>query len=82
LGLLACLVACACVCVFVLICGALTAVRRRVVNQLLTELDGVEGLKGVCVVAATSRPDLIDAALLRPGRLDRQVGLPCDVAAL
>ncbi len=47
-------------------------------NQLLTELDGVEGLKGVCVVAATSRPDLIDAALLRPGRLDRLVycGLP------
>ncbi|KAI8468303.1 MAG: P-loop containing nucleoside triphosphate hydrolase protein [Monoraphidium minutum] len=45
---------------------------------LLTELDGVEGLKGVTVLAATSRPDLIDAALLRPGRLDRLVhcGLP------
>lgn len=41
------------------------------VNQLLTELDGVEGLRGVIVLAATSRPDLIDAALLRPGRLDR-----------
>jgi hypothetical protein len=40
---------------------------RRVVNQLLTELDGVEGLTGVAVLAATSRPDLIDAALLRPG---------------
>lgn len=39
----------------------------RVVNQLLTELDGVEGLTGVAVLAATSRPDLIDAALLRPG---------------
>jgi hypothetical protein len=38
-----------------------------VVNQLLTELDGVEGLTGVAVLAATSRPDLIDAALLRPG---------------
>jgi peroxin-1 len=48
-----------------------TGVTDRVVNQLLTELDGVEGLRGVCVVAATSRPDLIDAALLRPGRLDR-----------
>jgi peroxin-1 len=49
-----------------------------VVNQLLTELDGVEGLKGVTVLAATSRPDLIDAALLRPGRLDRLVhcGMP------
>ena len=48
------------------------------VNQLLTELDGVEGLKGVCVLAATSRPDLVDAALLRPGRLDRLVycGVP------
>jgi peroxin-1 len=53
-------------------------VTDRVVNQLLTELDGVEGLSGVCVLAATSRPDLIDAALLRPGRLDRLVfcGLP------
>jgi SpoVK/Ycf46/Vps4 family AAA+-type ATPase len=48
-----------------------TGVTDRVVNQLLTELDGVEGLRGVAVVAATSRPDLIDAALLRPGRLDR-----------
>lgn len=50
-----------------------TGVTDRVVNQLLTELDGVEGLKGVCVLGATSRPDLIDAALLRPGRLDRLV---------
>jgi peroxin-1 len=43
------------------------AAAARVVNQLLTELDGVEGLSGVAVLAATSRPDLIDAALLRPG---------------
>ncbi|CAI5518438.1 unnamed protein product [Closterium sp. Naga37s-1] len=50
-----------------------TGVTDRVVNQLLTELDGVEGLEGVFVVAATSRPDLIDPALLRPGRLDRLV---------
>ncbi len=48
-----------------------TGVTDRVVNQLLTELDGVEGLKGVFVLAATSRPDMIDAALLRPGRLDK-----------
>eukprot|EP00887_Chlorella_sp_A99_P002124 scaffold21.g2124.t1 len=55
-----------------------TGVTDRVVNQLLTELDGVEGLRGVCVIGATSRPDLIDAALLRPGRLDRLLycGLP------
>ncbi|KAI6030533.1 hypothetical protein F5J12DRAFT_801135 [Pisolithus orientalis] len=48
-----------------------TGVTDRVVNQLLTEMDGVEGLEGVFVLAATSRPDLIDAALLRPGRLDK-----------
>ncbi|CAH0382429.1 unnamed protein product [Bemisia tabaci] len=46
-----------------------TGVTDRVVNQLLTQLDGVESLEGVTVVAATSRPDLIDPALLRPGRL-------------
>ncbi|GAB2234394.1 hypothetical protein Drorol1_Dr00003645 [Drosera rotundifolia] len=48
-----------------------TGVTDRVVNQFLTELDGVEVLSGVFVFAATSRPDLLDAALLRPGRLDR-----------
>eukprot|EP00899_Mesostigma_viride_P012537 jgi/Mesvir1/21284/Mv21678-RA.2 len=48
-----------------------TGVTDRVVNQLLTELDGVEKLDNVYVIAATNRPDLIDAALLRPGRLDR-----------
>jgi len=50
-----------------------TGVTDRVVNQLLTQLDGVEGLEGVWVLAASSRPDLIDPALLRPGRLDRSV---------
>ncbi|BBN13818.1 peroxin-1 [Marchantia polymorpha subsp. ruderalis] len=57
-----------------------TGVTDRVVNQLLTELDGVEALNGVFVFAATSRPDLLDAALLRPGRLDRL--LLCDFPTL
>lgn len=47
-----------------------TGVTDRVVNQLLTQLDGIEGREGVTVVTASSRPDLIDPALLRPGRLD------------
>ena len=45
----------------------------RVVNQLLTFLDGVESRSNVYVLAASSRPDLIDAALLRPGRLDKKL---------
>ena len=54
-----------------------TGVTDRVVNQLLTQMDGAEGLQGVYVLAATSRPDLIDPALLRPGRLDKS--LLCDL---
>ncbi|XP_006460876.1 hypothetical protein AGABI2DRAFT_150706 [Agaricus bisporus var. bisporus H97] len=54
-----------------------TGVTDRVVNQLLTQMDGAEGLDGVYVLAATSRPDLIDSALLRPGRLDKS--LLCDM---
>lgn len=50
-----------------------TGVTDRVVNQFLAELDGIESLVGVFVLAATSRPDLIDSALLRPGRLDRLI---------
>ncbi|KAN0024051.1 hypothetical protein ACTFIV_008444 [Dictyostelium citrinum] len=50
-----------------------SGVTDRVVNQFLTQLDGVEGLTGVYVLAATSRPDLIDPALLRPGRLDKSL---------
>lgn len=50
-----------------------TGVTDRVVNQLLTQMDGAEGLSGVYVLAATSRPDLIDPALLRPGRLDKSI---------
>ncbi|KAF3930823.1 hypothetical protein ABW19_dt0200350 [Dactylella cylindrospora] len=54
-----------------------TGVTDRVVNQMLTQMDGAEGLDGVYVLAATSRPDLIDPALLRPGRLDKS--LLCDL---
>ncbi|KAG9051589.1 Peroxisome biosynthesis protein pex1 [Tulasnella sp. UAMH 9824] len=50
-----------------------TGVTDRVVNQMLTQMDGAEGLEGVYVLAATSRPDLIDPALLRPGRLDKSL---------
>jgi len=57
-------------------------VGERVVSQLLTELDGLEELEDVVVIAATNRPDLIDGALLRPGRLDRhvRVGEPDEAA--
>jgi peroxin-1 len=48
-----------------------TGVTDRVVNQLLTELDGVESLQGVFILATSTRPDLLDLALLRPGRLDK-----------
>ncbi len=48
-----------------------TGVTERVVSQILTELDGLEELKSVVVVAATNRPDMVDPALLRPGRFDR-----------
>ncbi|MFC7199051.1 CDC48 family AAA ATPase [Halospeciosus flavus] len=51
-------------------------VGERVVSQLLTELDGIEDLEDVVVIATTNRPDLIDSALLRPGRLDRHVHVP------
>ncbi|CAD2215511.1 Holliday junction DNA helicase RuvB P-loop domain/AAA domain (Cdc48 subfamily)/ATPase family associated with various cellular activities (AAA)/AAA+ lid domain containing protein, putative [Angomonas deanei] len=49
---------------------------ERVVNQLLTELDGVEGRKDVYVIGATNRPDMIDPAMLRPGRLDKLLYVP------
>ncbi|MFC7073009.1 CDC48 family AAA ATPase [Halovenus rubra] len=53
-----------------------SGVGERVVSQLLTELDGLEELEDVVVIATTNRPDLIDTALLRPGRLDRHVHVP------
>lgn len=51
-------------------------VTARMVNQLLTEIDGLQELTGVVVIAATNRPDIIDSALLRPGRFDRIVFVP------
>ena len=56
--------------------GGETAVTERVVSQLLTELDGMENMHGVIVLAATNRADIIDTALLRPGRFDKIIQIP------
>merc|ERR1712070_1033875 len=51
-------------------------VSERVVNQLLTEMDGLESRRSVFVIAATNRPELIDPAMMRPGRLDKLLYVP------
>jgi transitional endoplasmic reticulum ATPase len=56
--------------------GGDSMVTERVVSQLLTELDGIQALSGVVVLAATNRADMIDPALLRPGRFDKIVFVP------
>ena len=56
--------------------GDVSNVSERVLTQLLTELDGVEALNDVTLVAATNRPDVIDKALMRPGRIDRIIYIP------
>ncbi len=56
--------------------GGETAVTERVVSQLLTELDGMENMRGVVVLGATNRADMIDPALLRPGRFDKIIQIP------
>jgi len=53
-----------------------SGVNERVVSQLLTEMNGIENLEGVVVIAATNRPDMVDPALLRPGRFDRHIEIP------
>jgi transitional endoplasmic reticulum ATPase len=56
--------------------GGDSHVTERIVSQLLTEMDGLEDLKGVVVIGATNRPDIVDEALLRPGRFDRLLEIP------
>ncbi len=53
-----------------------SGVSERVISQLLTELDGIESLQDVAIIAATNRPDIIDPAVLRPGRIDKMIYVP------
>ena len=86
-----CVCVCVYLCAQLVVCGTLLCYQRtpvlvhvsegssvadRMLAQLLTEMDGVEYLRDVLVVAATNRPDMIDKALLRPGRFDRLIYIP------
>jgi len=53
-----------------------SGVSERVISQLLTEMDGITSLQDIVVVAATNRPDMVDSAVLRPGRFDRLIYVP------
>src|SRR5436853_7738709 len=53
-----------------------SGVSERVISQLLTEMDGIESLVNVVIIGATNRPDIIDQAILRPGRFDRLIYVP------
>src|SRR5690606_37584598 len=55
--------------------------REQTLNQLLSEMDGFEATEGIVMMAATNRPDILDPALLRPGRFDRQVVVPLPEAS-
>ena len=63
---------CVLVCVFCFVGGA----ADRVINQVLTEMDGMSNKKNVFIIGATNRPDIIDPAILRPGRLDQLIYIP------
>lgn len=56
--------------------------REQTLNQMLVEMDGFDGNEGIIIIAATNRPDVLDAALLRPGRFDRQVVVGCLMCAV
>ena len=57
-------------------CGNVGGAADRVINQILTEMDGMSSKKNVFIIGATNRPDIIDPAILRPGRLDQLIYIP------
>ena len=58
------------------VCVVLGGAADRVINQILTEMDGMSSKKNVFIIGATNRPDIIDPAILRPGRLDQLIYIP------
>ena len=63
-------------CPFIYLCVHLGGAADRVINQVLTEMDGMSSKKNVFIIGATNRPDIIDPAILRPGRLDQLIYIP------